>query len=185
MLQVRRTATILGAAATLCVGIFLQTAKADTKAEIDAKVSYAKQELFEAIPGSRELADRAFGLLIMPDVKKAGLILGGSYGEGALLVGGETVGYYSVASFSIGLQVGAQITKQALFFMTESGLRRFRNADGWEVGADAEVTVPGKGANLGMDSTTASSHVIGVVFGQDGALLGASLEGAKFSTIVR
>ena len=85
MIQVRRTAALLGAAAILFVGIHLQTAKADTKAEIDAKVSDAKQELFETVPGSRELADRALGLLIMPDVKKAGLILGGSYGEGALL----------------------------------------------------------------------------------------------------
>ena len=185
MSPIHRTAVLLSTAAILSVGLQLQTALADTRAEIDAKVADARQELFETVPGSRELADRAVGLLIMPEVKKAGLILGGAYGEGALLIGGEAVGYYSVASFSVGLQLGAQITKQALFFMTESGLQRFRNADGWEIGADAEVTVPGKGANLGLDSTTAPNHVIGVVFGQDGALLGASLEGAKYSTIKR
>ena len=181
----RNRALLCGTIAVLLTLLEFHPAEADSRTEIDAKVAAARAELYETVPGSRELADRAIGVLIMPEVKKAGLILGGAYGEGALLVAGETAGYYSVASVSVGLQFGAQITKQALFFLTESSLERFRRADGWEVGADAEVTVPGEGANLGLDSTTAKSHVIGVVFGQDGVLLGASLEGAKYSTIVR
>lgn len=177
--------SLLGATFLLLAALGPQLAIADSRAEIDAKVAAAQEQLFATVPGASDLAERAFGILIMPDVKKAGLILGGAYGEGALLVDGGTVGYFSVAALSVGFQFGAQITKQALFFMTEDALRDFRNEDGWEVGADAEVTIPGKGVSLGVDSTTAQNPVIGVVFGQDGALLGASLEGAKFSTIVR
>jgi lipid-binding SYLF domain-containing protein len=72
-----------------------------------------------------------------------------------------------------------------LFFMTDAALANFRSADGWEVGADAEVTFPDKGLNAGIDSTTFEKPIIGVVFAEDGLLVGASLEGAKYSPIER
>ena len=121
----------------------------------------------------------------MPDVVKGGLIIGGSYGEGALKVGGATDGFYSVAAASVGYQIGVQTTSHALFFMTQDALDGFKNSEGWELGADAEFTVPGDGISLNVDSTTAKSPVIAVIFAQDGLLAGASLEGAKYSRIVR
>lgn len=160
-------------------------AHADSAAEIEADVDRALRELYGTVPGSEELAARARGVLIMPEVVKGGLIIGGSYGEGALRVGGATEAYYSVAAASIGYQIGVQQTSHALFFMTEPALNRFRTADGWELGADAEFTVPGDGISLNVDSTSAGKPVIAIVFAQDGLLAGASLEGAKYTRIVR
>ena len=153
--------------------------------EIESRVDRALVELRETVPGAAELLETAKGVLIMPNVVKGGLVVGGAYGEGALRVGGATEGYYSVAAASFGLQIGVQTTKQALFFMTESALEGFRRSDGWEIGADAEVTVPGDGLSAQLNTTTERNPIIGVVFGQDGFLAGASLEGAKYSPISR
>lgn len=170
---------------TLSAAAVATPAYATTGAQIDARANRALEQLFLTVPHARELHDNAKGVLIMPRVMKAGLLLAGAYGEGALRVGGQTVGYYSVAAASIGFQIGVQSTSHALFFMTDAALERFRRADGWTIGADAEFTVPGDGLNFGVTSQTQRAPVVAVVFGQDGILIGASIEGAKYSPIQR
>ena len=177
----RRAALAALAAASLAP----LAAEAESGPEIDANVDRALRELYATVPGSEELAARARGVLVMPAVVKGGLIIGGSYGEGALRVGGATEAYYSVAAASIGYQIGVQQTAHALFFMTDPALNRFRTSKGWELGADAEFTVPGDGISLNLDSTSAGKPVIAIVFAQDGLLAGASLEGAKYTRIAR
>ena len=183
-MSIRRREALGFGAAVLFAAAAGRPAAAVEAEVIDNRVDQALEEL-KLVNGAPGLMERARGVLIMPRVVKGGLIVGGAYGEGALRVDGATVGYYSVAAASFGLQAGVQTTKQALFFMTDAALERFRGADGWEVGVDAEVTVPGNGLNVGVDTTTERSPVIGVVFGQDGFLAGASLEGAKYSPISR
>ena len=78
-----------------------------------------------------------------------------------------------------------QSSNHVLFFMTDEALDRFQRSDGWEVGADAEVTLPDSGMLLQLNSTLVNKPIIGIVFGQDGFMLGASLQGAKYSPIVR
>lgn len=160
-------------------------AQAASATEISRDVAASEKLLFKTVAGSAELAARARGVLIMPDVIKGGLIIGGSYGEGALKVAGVIQNYYSVAAASIGYQIGVQKTSHALFFMTQRALEKFQRADGWELGADAEFTVPGDGISLNIDSTTIKSPVVAVVYAQDGLLAGASLEGAKYTRIIR
>lgn len=179
----RRFFTATLAAFTLTA--FTPVAQADDAAVIETKVNLAMQEMFTKIPGSKELAARSRGVLMMPEVTKAGLIVGGAYGEGALRVNGATVGYYSTAAASIGFQIGVQQTKHALFFLTQAALEKFRRSDGWELGADAEFTVPDDGLNVNVSTQTSNKPVVLVVFGQDGFLAGVSMEGSKYSTISR
>ena len=165
-------------------------AAAENRDVIETRVRRALDELYRTIPDTRDLAQRARAILVMPRVVKGGFILGGSYGEGALLLNGPQgyqapAGYYSVASASLGLQAGVQKSSHALFFMTDGAVEQFRGDDGWEVGADAEVTIPDRGLTAQANSTLLNKPVIGVVFGQDGLMLGASLEGAKYSAIAR
>jgi len=158
---------------------------------IDARVNLALEKLYKQVAGSRELAQKAKGILIMPDVVKGGFIVGGAYGEGALRPNDgtgtyqHTETYYSVGAASVGLQAGIQSTSHALFFLTDAALDKFRRADGWTIGADAEVTFPDAGLNVGVDSASFQKPVVGFVFGEDGLLIGASLEGAKYSKIQR
>ncbi len=166
-------------------------ARAADDAVIDARVNLALGRLWSEVPSARDLAGRAKGMLVMPEVLKGGFIIGGAYGEGALRLNDPVEGYekhggyYSVGAASIGLQIGVQTTSHVLFFMTDAALAKFRQSDGWEIGADAEVTFPDAGLSAGVDSTSLEKPVIGVVFAEDGLLVGISLAGAKYSPISR
>ena len=143
------------------------------------------QTLFEIDPDTLSIYRNAPATLIIPRITKAGFVLGGAYGEGVLRINEAPVDYYSLASASYGLQVGAQQYSNIIFFMTEEALQTFRVKDGWELGADAEVVFKDKGYSLGVSSKTISKPVYAVVFDQKGLLAGTSLVGAKFSRLIR
>lgn len=151
---------------------------------IDARVDSTLNFLYTRYPNTLELRDKAAGILVMPVVTKAGFGLGGAFGRGALRVNGATVDYYSAASGTIGLQIGAQQYSHALFFMTEEALASFRRSPGWAAGADAEFVLNENGENLSAETTTALSPVIALIFGQAGLSAGATLKGTKYSRII-
>ncbi|MFV2034425.1 MAG: YSC84-related protein [Halocynthiibacter sp.] len=153
-------------------------------ATIDARVSSTLDFMYSSFPGTADLRDKSAGMLVMPLVTKAGFGLGGSYGRGALQIRDVTVDYYAAASASVGLQIGAQQYAHVLFFMTESALSDFRGSSGWAAGADLEYAANDQGGNVGVDTTTVSSPVIAVVFGQAGLHIGATLEGIKYTRII-
>ncbi len=153
-------------------------------ATIDARVDSTLEFMYQQYPGTRDLSNRSSGMLVMPLVTEAGLGLGGSYGRGALRVGGATVDYYSATSGSAGLQIGAQQYSHVLFFMTPDALMEFRQSPGWAAGADIEYAINNQGEVLRAETTTSLSPVIAVVFGQTGLRLGASIEGSKYTRII-
>jgi len=153
-------------------------------AKLDARVDESRSFLLARYPGTRDLEAKAAGVLWMPLVTEVALGFGGTYGQGALRVGGVTVDYYSVAGGSWGIQVGAQQYSHALFFMTQDALAGFRAADGWTLGADAKYATPDEGGSFGADTTTTLNPVVALVFGQAGLIAGVSLEGAKYTRII-
>ncbi|MEO1774346.1 MAG: YSC84-related protein [Pseudomonadota bacterium] len=188
MLITRRLA-LGGALAATALGTHRLAAAAEAEV-IDRRVDVALRTLYTEVPGTRELASRAQGILVMPKIVKGGFIVGASYGEGSLRLNtadglGTTAQYYSLGAASVGFQAGIQEASQALFFLSRDALEQFRRADGWEAGADAEVTLVAAGANLGVDSTVTQQPIVAFVFGQSGLLAGASIEGAKYTRIVR
>jgi lipid-binding SYLF domain-containing protein len=129
--------------------------------QIDARVDATLSYLFSNYPGTQELRESAAGMLVMPLVTEAGLLtVGGSYGRGALRIGGTTVDYYSATRASLGPQLGAQQYAHVLFFMTEQALTEFRTSPGWAAGADLEYVAKDQGGNLSADTTTQLSPVI-------------------------
>lgn len=153
-------------------------------ATIDARVDSTLNRMFSEFPGTRDLAARAAGVLVMPLVTEAGFGIGGSFGRGALRVGASTVDYYAAASGSAGLQIGAQQFSHVLFFMTPESLLEFRQSPGWAAGADVEYAISSNSDMLRAETTTSLSPVIAVVFGQTGLRLGATLEGTKYTRII-
>ncbi|SMG22060.1 BPSL1445 family SYLF domain-containing lipoprotein [Paraburkholderia susongensis] len=156
---------------------------ASKRQSIDASVDGTMSRLFSTVPGSRELVSKSRGVLVFPSVLQAGLIVGGQYGEGALRVGGATVGYYSTASGSFGLQAGAQSKALIFLFMTQDSLDKFRNADGWSVGGDASVALVKVGANGAIDTTTATAPVQVFVLTNSGLMGDLSLQGTKVTRL--
>ncbi|MDF1670583.1 MAG: YSC84-related protein [Roseovarius sp.] len=151
---------------------------------IDARADTTLNYLYTNYPNTQDLAGKAAGMLVMPLVTEAGFIAGGGYGRGALRVGGTTVDYYSATKGSVGLQIGAQQFAHVLFFMTEDALSKFRRSSGWAAGADIEYVFNDIGENLRAETTTSSSPVVAVIFGQAGLLAGVSLEGMKYTRII-
>ena len=153
-------------------------------AQIDARVDATLNFLYGKYPGTRDLSQKAAGMLVMPLVTKAGFGIGGSYGRGALRVGGVTVDYYSATSATVGFQIGAQQYAHVLFFMTENALSEFRRSFGYAAGGDIEYTFNDNGENLSAETTTAQAPVIAVIFGQAGLIVGATLKGTKYTRII-
>lgn len=152
-------------------------------AQIDARVDATRDYLFSRYPGTQELANKAYGVLYMPLVTEAGFGIGGGYGRGALRINDTTVDYYSATRATIGLQLGVQQYAHALFFMTEQALGDFRRANGWAAGAEVKYATPETGAAIGKE-TTEIDPVIGLVFGQQGLIAGATLAGVKYTRII-
>lgn len=153
-------------------------------ARIDGRVDAALNFMYNELPETRTLAEKAAGILMMPVVTEAGFGFGGAYGRGALRVNNATVDYYSSTEASVGLQIGGQQYSHALFFMTQPALGNFRTSPGWTAGADLEYAVQANARTLTTDTTSLLTPVIAVVFGQAGLLAGASLEGAKYNRIL-
>jgi lipid-binding SYLF domain-containing protein len=151
---------------------------------IDADVDGTLSRLFTSINGSRELVDKARGILVFPSVISAGFWFGGQYGQGALRIGGQTTGYYSITAASFGLQIGAQSKAIVMLFMTQDALDEFTHSQGWAAGVDATVAVLQVGANGNVDTSTATSPVEAFVMTNAGLMAGVSLEGTKISRLI-
>ncbi|RQH00589.1 BPSL1445 family SYLF domain-containing lipoprotein [Paraburkholderia dinghuensis] len=156
---------------------------ASKRQSIDASVDGTLNKLHATVPGSRELLAKARGVLVFPSVLQAGFIVGGQYGEGALRVGGETVGYFNTVSGSFGFQAGAQSKAIIFCFMTQDALNRFRASEGWSVGADASVALVKVGANGLIDTTTATAPVQVFVLTNEGLMGDVSLAGTKVTRL--
>lgn len=170
--------------ALLLLGVcFTPSVQAASGAELDARVNDAMKKFYKEVPGARDLVAKSRGVLVMPKVYKAGFMIGGEYGEGALRVGGKTVDYYNMVSGSYGFQIGAQKKTVILIFMDSRALQNFRNSAGWEVGADASVAMVTVGAEGTITSDTLNKPIVGFVTNQKGLMAGISLEGAKFSKL--
>jgi lipid-binding SYLF domain-containing protein len=156
---------------------------ASKRQEIDAKVHATLSRLYETVKGSKELVAKADGVLVFPSVLKVGFIAGGEYGEGALLVGGKAVGYYSTVSGSFGLQAGAQSKAVIFLFMTHDALNSFRHSKGWSAGGEGSVALLKLGANGAIDTTTATAPVQAIVLTNAGLMGDVSLSGTKVSRL--
>jgi len=172
-------------AAAIIVAGMAAAAWAATAAQIDAGVKNARETCVRQVAGCEAAAAKAQGMLVFPVITEAGLVVGGSYGEGALVVGGATVAYYNIGSGSIGLQMGAEKHSQIIMFMTPQSLAAFRGSSGWEAGADANVTLIDKGNSADIDTLVGTDPVIAFVFGQRGLMGDLSVEGLRIAKIKR
>ena len=159
-------------------------ANAGRHQSIDADVNSTLSRLYGTVNGSRELVGKARGVLVFPSVISAGFWFGGQYGQGALRIGEQTSGYYSIAAASFGLQIGAQSKAIIMLFMTQEALDKFTNSQGWAAGVDATVAVFHVGANGNVDTSTTMIPVEAFVLTNAGLMAGVSLEGTKISRLI-
>jgi lipid-binding SYLF domain-containing protein len=150
---------------------------------IDANVDATLSRLYNTVPGSREMVGKAAGVLVFPTVIGGSFVVGAEYGKGALRMDGRTEGYYSTTAGSLGFQAGGGSKAIIYVFNTRDALEKFRNSNGWTVGADATVTVATAGINASVNTYTVQQPVVGYVLTNVGLEAGASLQGAKITRI--
>lgn len=163
----------------------VRDAHAASAAAIDADVDAALSRFYRTVGGARELVQDAAGVLVFPQVIKAGMGLGGEYGEGALLRHGHTDAYYNMVSASVGFQLGVQARTVIILFMTEEALWDFRRKHGWKVGVDGSVALVTVGVGGAVDTNQIRRPVIGFILDQKGLMYNLTLEGSKISRIDR
>lgn len=153
---------------------------------INAATDRALAQFTAQVKGAQQLLATAKGVLVFPDVIKAGAGIGGEFGEGALRVAGRTVAYYSFASASIGLQLGIQKKDVIIVFLQDGALNRFRAKgpnQGWQVGVDGSVVLVNVGAGASIDTEKLNQPIVGFVVGQKGLMYNLTLEGSKITKI--
>ena len=167
----------------LAAFFYVPGSEAASAKEIDVSVEVALKRFYKDVDGAKEFGKTAKGFLVMPNVIKAGFIVGGEYGEGALRIKGKTVEYYNMAGGSFGFQIGAEKKDIIIVFMTEKALNKFRFSAGWEAGVDGNIAIIDIGGGKRIDTTTYKDPIVAFIFDVKGLMADISLKGSKFTRL--
>jgi len=161
------------------------SAKAATAEDLNKDATQALQSLYKTHPIAEDMSKRARAVLVFPKIIKAGLVFGGSYGEGVLKEGPKVLNYYNSFSGSWGLQAGAQSYGYVVFLMNNKALDYINKSDGWEIGVGPTVVIVNEGAAKNLSTSTLKDDAYAFIFDQEGLMAGVSIEGTKISKIKR
>lgn len=156
---------------------------AASRADISSSSTQALNQLVRENPAAAAISSKARATLIFPSIVKAGLVVGGAYGEGELRQGGRTTGYYTSFTGSWGLQAGAQSYGYAVFLMNNDAVQYLEESDGWEIGVGPTVVVVNAGIAENLSSSTLQDDAYAFIFDQKGLMAGVSIEGTKVTRV--
>jgi len=183
-MEARRTIGVaIIAALALTTPSLAQDEGKTAAAELEAASKAALQQLYASAPLAKGIGPTAHAILVFPKVKKAGLGIGGQYGEGTLLKKGSAAAFYKTTGASVGLQAGGQQYGYAMFFMNAKALAELDNAKGFEVGVGPSLVVVDEGMAKTTTTNTLKDDIYAFVFGQKGLMAGLGLQGNKISRI--
>jgi lipid-binding SYLF domain-containing protein len=171
-------------AITISLGA-INIANAATSEDLDKDSRQALQTLYQTHPLAKDFSNTAKAVLVFPNIVKAGLVFGGSYGEGELLEGATVVDYYNTVSGSWGLQAGAQSYGYAIFLMTDEAVTYLKKSKGWEIGVGPTVVVVDEGVAKNLSTSSLQDDAYAFIFNQQGLMAGISIEGTKVTKIER
>lgn len=167
--------------AVMALAFAAPLASATPAAQLREEAALALQKLYDTKPGTRDLGEKALGILVFPKVIKAGFMVGGQRGDGVLFKNGEASGYYNTTSASYGFQAGVTKFSYALFFMDEKSLDSLGKADGFELGAAPSLVVADEGFTSDLSTKTLQNGIYAFFFGQKGLMAGISVQGTKIT----
>ena len=179
---IHRRGALAGGLAAAGLG-WPRAAAAASARSLAAKSNAALAELYASSDKAKALGKGARAVLVFPEILKAGALIGGQAGEGAMVRGGKAVGFYRISAASYGLQLGAQKYGYALFFMSEDAMKYLNKSKGWSVGTGLSVVFVDDGFAKPMNTTTLTQDVYALAFQQRGLMAGSGLEGAKIKQI--
>jgi len=186
MLQLRRIVWVaLICAAALMTFVDARAPRGASAADIDDDAASALHALYDSTPAAKQLGADAKGILVFPNIVKAGFIVGAQYGEGTLFKGSRKAGNYNIVAGSYGLQAGVQGFGYAMFLMTDAAVNYLNNSKGWEIGTGPSVVVVDTGMAKTLTTTTLKDDVYAFIFDQKGLMAGLGLQGSKITKVNR
>ena len=175
---------VIGSTLTVISGVSSGQEKGKSAAaQLSSDSIAALNQLYAKVPAAKSLGPKAHSILVFPSITKAGLGIGGQYGEGALIRNGKAVAYYSTAGASYGLQIGVQQYGYAMFLMNEKAVRALDSASGFEVGVGPSVVLVDEGMAKTATTTTMKDDIYAFIFGQKGLMAGLGVQGNKITRI--
>ena len=178
-----RLRVLAAAVATALIVTHAHGAQAASAEEIERGANAALENLFATTPGARELAEKAKGVLVFPEIVKGGFIFAGQYGDGVLRKRGRTAGFYRSFAASYGFQAGIQTFGYVLFFMDDASLRYLNESAGWELGVGPSIVILDQGMAKNLSTTTLQKGVYSFIFNQQGLMAGIGIQGTKITRI--
>lgn len=179
-ISIRNTLLMLALTITSVLGM---NAHAESRAALERNSRAALNTLIAQNAIAKELSTKAAAILVFPNVKKAGLMIGGQYGEGVLWRGDKAAAFYNTGGASFGFQAGAQEYGYALFFMKEEAVNALNIAQGFEVGVGPSIVVIDQGMGNSTTTTTMQKDIYAFVFSQKGLMAGIGIQGNKITKI--
>ena len=150
--------------------------------------------------GAGSYIDASYGYAVFPSIGKAGLLVGGAHGKGAVYREGTMIGKSTMTQVSLGIQFGGQVYKQIVFFEDARSMREFTSGDfefsgqaaavALNSGASAEISTGGGGrvsvtaANGESTEVDSAGFVDGMAvftLSQGGFMVEVSIGGQRFS----
>lgn len=132
-------------------------AQADQQAVVDQSVATFSNFLRDPdMTWFQQNVGRAKGVLIAPEIVKAGFIFGGSGGRAVLVAkdtkSGKWVGpaFYTLATASVGFQAGVAVSETVTLVMTDKGMNSLLSSS-FKIGGDASVAAGPVGAGAKSD----------------------------------
>lgn len=178
-----RRNTLILVAATAALTVRPGVGAAATAEELAEKSRLTLDRLYATRPQTQALGQQAKAILVFPEIIKAGFLVGGQGGEGAMLANNQVVGFFNIFAASYGLQAGAQKFSYVMFFMNQKAVDYAKTSQGWSFGSGPSIVLIDEGAAKNLNTTTLRKDVYAVAFGQEGLMGGFSLEGSKISPI--
>lgn len=170
-------------AATVGLALLPATALAADRSALESDARAALSKLTSTVPAAKSLSGTATAVLVFPKITKAGLGVGGQYGDGVLFKGGKAAGYYNTSGASVGLQAGAQQFGYVMFLMNDKAVGALSANEGFEVGVGPSVVVMDEGKAKTMTTTTAKDDIYAFIFGQKGLMAGLGIQGNKITRL--
>jgi SH3 domain-containing YSC84-like protein 1 len=162
------------------------SALSDQQKLVDQSVGVIETMRSDAdFPRFRGLFQRAKGVLIVPQLTKGGVIVGGQGGAGLLLArqpdgSWSDPAYYSIGGGTFGLQIGVQQAQMVFFIMSTSGLQAFMH-DQVNFGAQNGIAVFVVGQEHQDQAITQDRADVVVWARASGAYAGITVEGTSIS----
>lgn len=179
----RNLVVVVVVIASFSLGAFSGQVNATAVEDLNKDAIQALHALYKHNPLAETISKKAKEILVFPSVVKAGLIFGGSYGEGVMMKGSQVEGYYNTVSGSWGWQAGAQSYSYVVFLMNDKARKYLEKSDGWSIGVGPTVVVVDEGIAKNLSSTTLRDDAYAFIFDQQGLMAGLSIEGTKITRI--